>query len=134
MPCHAVPCSFAPSLAVAVAAAVFVIGGAAHAASGGPIGTLMLGRYDCELPGNAGGAAAYRDPQASFTVVTASRYLAGQAMAGTYLLRGDTVTMTSGPLTGTRLLRRNGKFLRQIDADGAPGALRCVLARESDLR
>jgi hypothetical protein len=119
------------SLAAAFALA---LAGAAHAAAGGPIGTLMLGRYDCERPGNAGGALAEVDPKTSFTVVTASRYVAGETMAGTYLLRGDTVTMTSGPLAGTRLLRRNGKFLRRIEADGTPGALRCVLARESDLR
>jgi hypothetical protein len=121
-------------LAVPALAALVLAGAAAHAASGGPIGTLMLGRYDCELPGSAAGALAQRDPRTSFTVVTSSRYTAGAAMAGTYLLRGDTVTMTSGPLAGTRLLRRNGKFLRRIEDDGAPGALRCVLARESDLR
>jgi hypothetical protein len=122
-----------PRLALPALAAL-TFAGAAQAAAGGPIGTLMLGRYDCERPGTAGGALVEPDPATSFTVVTASRYTAGAAMGGTYLLRGDTVTMTSGPLAGTRLLRRNGKFLRRIEPDGTPGALRCVLARESDLR
>lgn len=120
-------------LALSVVAGVACLAGAAEAASGGRLGLLMVGRYDCELPGNAGGALSYADAAASFEVVPSSRYVGANAKPGTYLLTGDTVTMTSGPLAGTRLLRRGGKFLRRIAPDGTPSALRCVLARPSDL-
>ena len=98
-------------------------------ATGGTLRTLMLGSYECERPGDAAGAPV-AEPGASFAVTTASRYLTGSG-EGTYLLTGDTVTMTSGPLAGTRLLRLRGHFLRRID-DGKPGAVRCVHARRSD--
>jgi hypothetical protein len=47
-------------------------------------------------------------------------------------MTGGTVTMTSGPLAGTRLVRVRPAFLRRIEGDGVPGPLRCVLSRSSD--
>lgn len=110
-----------------------VLGTAAPlAAKPGPLGTLTLGRYVCERPAMAGSQAAVTDTEASFAVTTASRYVAADGTRGTYLFTGDTVEMTSGPLTGTRLVRLRESFLRVLGADGVPGPTRCVLSRSSD--
>ena len=106
---------------------------AAPAAAGtGPIRTLMLGHYDCERPGAPGSQVFEPDPAASFSVTNASRYRAADGTIGTYLMTGGTVTMTSGALAGTRLVRVRPAFLRRIEPDGVPGPLRCVLSRSSD--
>lgn len=102
------------------------------AARPGPIATLTLGRYVCERPAEPGSQAAVTDPDASFAVTTASRYVAPDGTRGTYLLTGDTVEMTSGSLAGTRLVRLRESFLRVLDADGSPGKTRCILSRSSD--
>jgi len=113
----------------ALAFILCLIASPALAASGGPLGTLMLGRYDCERPGPPA-APAVPEPDWSFAVTTSSRYVA-KSGEGTYLLTGNTVTMTSGPLDGTKLVRLRGGFLRVVE-NGKPGPVRCVLARRSD--
>lgn len=97
----------------------------AQAAPGGPLDTLQLGDYACELPGDAVGPAGIRQPAADFSIVTASSYSAG-GKRGTYLLTGTTVQMTSGPMKGTRFAKLSDNFLRRLGADGAPSTLRCV--------
>jgi hypothetical protein len=101
-------------------------------AAPGPLSTLTLGRYVCERPAEPGSQVAVTDPATSFAVTTASRYVAADGTRGTYLLTGDTMEMTSGPLAGTRLVRLRGSFLRVLGADGLPGPTRCVLSRNSD--
>ena len=95
---------------------------------GGEIGTLEQGRYVCELPGDATGPAGRHVADADFTVISASNYRA-KGRQGSYLLTGDRVTMTSGPHKGRRLHRLSRGFLREVDADGSDGLLRCVLGR-----
>lgn len=95
--------------------------------AGGPIGTLTIGRYVCELPGDASGAAGRPQPDFEFRVVNASSYKAG-GVRGSYLLTGDRVMMTGGKLKGLRLHRISGGFLRRIEQDGSDGEMRCVLA------
>jgi len=112
---------------VAVAADEASLGPAA-----GRLMTLTLGSYQCERPGVPGEPGGVSDPAASFAVTSSSRYVAGDGTRGTYLFTGDTVTMTSGPLAGMRLVRLRGSFLRRIEANGVPGDLRCVLSRSSD--
>ncbi len=102
------------------------------AAKPGPLATLMLGHYICERPTAPGSQAAVTDPAASFEVTTASRYVATDGTRGTYLLTGDTVEMTSGVLTGTRLIRLHESFLRVLGPDGIPSRTRCVLSRSAD--
>ncbi len=112
---------------------LIVLGAAAPlAAKPGPLGTLTLGRYVCERPAAPGSQAAVTDPAASFEVTTASRYVAADGTLGTYLFTGDTVEMTTGALTGTRLVRLHEAFLRVLDADGVPGRTRCVLSRSAN--
>ena len=117
------------ALSIAPALALGLVATPVLAASGGPLGTLMLGRYECERPGPPA-EPAVPEPGWSFAVTTSSRYIA-QAGEGTYLLTGDALTMTSGPLDGTKLVRLRGGFLRIVQ-DGQPGPVRCVLLRRSD--
>ncbi len=95
------------------------------AAPGGDLETLPIGDYQCELPGDVTGPAGLRVPDEDFTVVNASSYSAGGAM-GSYLLAGENLTMTGGPLRGKRYKRMSAGFVRLIDAAGKPGDLRCV--------
>lgn len=89
------------------------------------MGSLDAGTYVCELPGDAGGAAGLRQADEAFDIVNANTYRNG-AGRGTYLLTGDTVTMTSGPKQGQRFHRISGRFLRLIGPDGNDSPLRCV--------
>ena len=102
------------------------------AAKPGPLATLTLGRYICERPADPGSQTAVIDAAASFAVTTASRYVAADGTRGTYLFTGNEVEMTSGMLTGTRLVRLRESFLRVIGTDGEPGPTRCILSRSSD--
>ena len=97
----------------------------AFAAPGGPIGTLPLGVYRCELPGDAAGPVGVRVAKEDFTIANASSY-AAEGGRGTYLLTGDVLAMTSGPKAGQRFRRLSDGFLRRIEPDGSDGPLRCV--------
>jgi hypothetical protein len=99
--------------------------GPALAAPGGPIATLLPGRYICELPGDASGPAGLRQDDESFVVINAASYETAVGR-GTYLVTGDMVTITSGPKNGQRFRRISDNFLRRIGPDGQDSALRCV--------
>ena len=101
----------------------------ALAVPGGAIGTLGIGTYACELPGDASGPVGLRRPEWDFTVIGASSYRAG-GLTGSYLLTGDLVTMTSGPRAGLRFRRETRGLLRLADGPKAPARLRCVLLRD----
>lgn len=88
------------------------------------IGTIERGTYNCELPGDAAGTVGIPQPDESFTITAASRYSSPQG-EGTYLRRGNVVTMTSGPRNGTRYAVESQGYLRKIE-NGQPGRLRCV--------
>ena len=108
-----------PLLALASAAV------AAPAVAQNGIGTIERGTYICELPGDVRGAAGIAQPQANFTIESASRYSSPQG-SGTYLRRGDEMRMTSGPRSGDAYRMISRSFLRLLDADGTPGKLRCI--------
>jgi hypothetical protein len=97
---------------------------AAPAAAQGQIGTIERGPYVCELPGDAAGAAGIPQPEESFTIESASRYSSPQGN-GTYLRRGDRLTMTSGPRNGDSYEVVGPGFLRKI-VNGEVSRLRCV--------
>lgn len=102
-----------------------LLGGTAAPALGqGAIGTIERGTYVCELPGDAGGRAGVEQPGQALTIESASRYSSPQG-SGTYLRRGDTLRLTSGPRQGESYAVVSGSFLRRIE-DGRPGRLRCV--------
>ena len=98
----------------------------ASAVPGGEIGTLSIGRFVCELPGDATGPAGLHVPSADFEVVSASSYRTNGRI-GTYLLIGDRVIMTSGLHKGERFRRVSAGFLRKLNSDGSDGELRCIL-------
>ena len=99
---------------------------AAPAFAQGAIGVAERGTYVCELPGDAGGRAGIAQPDQALSIESASRYSSPQG-SGTYLRRGDTLLLTSGPRQGESYAVVSGSFLRRIE-DGKPGRLRCVRA------
>lgn len=101
------------------------------AVPGGEIGTLTVGKYICEMPGDAGGPVGKVLPEYGFRVVNASSYKAG-GIRGSYLYTGDRVVMTGGTLKGLKLLRVSDGFLRQIDDNGSETGMRCVLTSHSN--
>lgn len=94
---------------------------------GGKIGTLILGRYACELPGDAGGLIGRRMPEYDFTIVNASSYVA-DGVRGSYLLTGTQVVMTSGKLRNMRFERVSAGFLRQAGDTPWESTIRCIRA------
>lgn len=90
----------------------------------GAIGTVERGLFVCELPGDAAGRAGVTQPERNFTIESASRYSSAQG-SGSYLRRGDTLTLTSGPRQGESYAVISEGFLRLIEG-GRPGRLRCV--------
>jgi hypothetical protein len=115
--------ALAPILALALGAAAPP---SPPAVPGGLIGTLELGKYTCELPGDAGGPVRVEAKDFDFTVIHGSSYRAA-GTRGSYLLTGDFVTMTGGKLRGLKLHRISTGFLRQVTKDGSDGEMRCVL-------
>jgi hypothetical protein len=109
----------------ALATIALLATGPALAAPGGPIATLLPGRYICELPGDATGPAGLRQDDESFVVLNATSYTASGGR-GTYLVTGEVVTITSGPKNGQRFRRISDNFLRRIGPDGQDSTLRCV--------
>jgi hypothetical protein len=107
-------------LIAAIAAAAL----AAPAMAQNDIGTLARGTFACELPGDAAGSVGVPQPSENFTIESASRYGAAGG-GGTYLRRGDLVTMTSGPRNGDAYRIVGRDFLRKIEG-GEPGRLRCI--------
>jgi hypothetical protein len=108
-----------------------LMAGPVSATPGGDMETMPIGDYICELPGDATGPAGVHVPAEDFTVVTASSYRAGDAM-GSYLLAGDQLTMTGGPLQGKRYKRQSEGFVRKLDDQGKPGDLRCVRRKRNN--
>lgn len=102
----------------------------ASAAPGGPLGTLPLGNYRCELPGDAEGAAGVRQPGDDFSIIFGSGYRTA-AGRGIYLMTGERVEFTSGPLRGIAFARSGRSFLRRLSPAGGEAGLRCVRAPNS---
>jgi len=101
------------------------------AAPGGRLGTLPIGEYRCELPGDATGLGGHPVPDENFAIRNASSY-ANAVGSGSYLLTGETVVMTSGPKRGAQYRRLSDNFLRKLDKTGQETRLRCV--RRSSVR
>ncbi len=106
-------------LSLALAAAL-----ATPALAQGAIGTVPRGTFVCELPGDAAGQAGIPQPERNFTIESASRYSSPQGN-GSYLRRGNTLTLTSGPRQGESYAVISNGFLRLIEG-GRPGRLRCI--------
>jgi hypothetical protein len=119
-----------PALApIALAAAIFAASLAAPAGAvpGGMLGTLLTGKWRCELPGDAT-VVPVAKPEYDFRIVPDSSYRVGDRGEGTYLRLSNKVTMTSGPFAGVHFVADTDAMVHRIEADGKPGKLRCVHA------
>ncbi len=123
----AIPGAVLGAILGAIALSCAVWSGPAGAVPGGELGTVEVGRYVCELAGDAAGPAGRHVPEADFSIVTTSSYRV-DGRGGSYLRTGDRVVFTSGPRDGERYRRLRSGFLRRSLADGSDGPLRCVLA------
>jgi hypothetical protein len=109
--------------ALCLAAAISLMPSGARAE--GRLGTLEPGRYLCELPGDAAGLASVPLPDMWFDVVNASSYTA-PAGSGTYLLTGETLVFTRGPMKGMKFTRIGARTLKVVDGAGERAKMRCV--------
>ena len=71
------------------------------------------------------GEAGVHQPSADFTVLHDSVYRSSSG-AGSYLLTGQLIVMTSGPKRGEHYRRLSDGFLRRLAPDGTETALRCI--------
>ena len=90
----------------------------------GPLATLPVGRYQCSLPGDAGGSA-WTPIDKRFSIKNASRYLHPEG-TGTYLMSGDELVFTRGPLKNERYKRMGTSMLRMKNEDGSLSRIRCA--------
>jgi hypothetical protein len=98
---------------------------AALAQADGPLGTLPVGEYQCALPGDADGAAWVPIEGKSFRIKSASRYSSPTGQ-GTYLLSGEDLVFTRGPMKDERYQRMGSSMLRMKNLDGSLTRVRCV--------
>ena len=90
----------------------------------GRLRVLPHGYWSCGLPGDALGMAFRADDDLSFTTIPNSSYEA-QGGGGTYLLIGDRLAFTRGPLKGRKFLWESANRLR-VATDGVErGRLIC---------
>lgn len=99
----------------------------AAATPGGKLETLPQGRYTCSLPGDALGDAWVVIPEKGFVIDNGSTYRTDSG-TGTYLLTGELVRFTRGPMKGMQFERTSNGALRWLDENGAAGRVRCVRA------
>jgi len=92
---------------------------------GGMLRTLPRGTFECALPGNAAGDAYRVVSEESFRIGTASRYRSEEG-TGTYILRGQFLTFTSGPKKDERFRRIGPNQVRKLGSDGETTDLLCT--------
>jgi hypothetical protein len=99
--------------------------GSAPAPTGGVLGTLQRGEWECALPGDAGGAAFVVVPEEGFRIGNASSYR-NAAGNGIYLLRGTELVFTRGPKKDERFRVLGANTLQKLEADGSLSKLICT--------
>ncbi len=87
--------------------------------------TLAMGRWACELPGDAA-APPVRQPDEDFEIVPDSSYRVADRQRGTYLRLEDRFTMTSGPFAGRSYRLYSPTEAQRLDGQGMPMPLRCI--------
>ena len=95
------------------------------APTGGMLGILQHGQWQCALPGDAAGAAYVDIPAESFLIGTASSYISPQGR-GIYLMRGAEVVFTRGPKKDQRFKVLGENTLQKLAADGSLSKLICT--------
>lgn len=113
--------------AMILALGLLGLSASAQAVPGGKLQTLQLGRWTCEVPGDAT-VLPIAKPELSFTTVPDSSYLAPNGTRGSYLRLADELTLTSGAFSGRRFTMDGEKIMRELDEGGKPSSIRCVHA------
>lgn len=95
---------------------------------------IPAGVYECDAPINVGGMMM-GSPQTGlmFGVTGPAAYRDFNGGKGGFALSGDLLTMTSGPLKGTRYRRQGPTLFRPLNAAGAIGPTRCLLNKSKTL-
>ncbi len=100
--------------------------GRGAAPSGGVLGILAHGEWQCALPGDAGGEAFVDVPSEAFRIGTSSSYRTPDGGRGIYLLRGTELVFTRGPKKDQRFAVKGENTLQKLKADGTPAKLICT--------
>ena len=100
---------------------------AATAAPGGRMSVMPLGIYSCGVPGDALGSVRQVDESQGFHVIVGSSYAVGEE-TGNYLLTGDRLQMSNGPMKGRTFSRESASRLREI-VDGQESETFCIRIR-----
>ena len=95
------------------------------APSGGLLGILRHGDWQCALPGDAGAGAFVEVPAEAFRIGTASSYESPTG-GGIYLMRGTEVVFTRGPKKDQRFRLLGENTLRKLNPDGSGSKLICT--------
>ena len=90
----------------------------------GRLRVLPHGYWQCGLPGDALGTAFRVEDDVSFTTIPNSSYHA-RGGGGTYLLTGDRLTFTRGPLNGRKFVWESANRLRVVSDGAVRGRLIC---------
>lgn len=101
-------------------------GGSTPPPTGGMLGTLQRGDWECALPGDAGGEAYMVVPEEGFRIGNASSYRTADGGRGIYLLRGTELVFTRGPKKDERFRVLGENTLRKLEPDGSPSKLFCT--------
>ncbi len=96
----------------------------APASADGTLTTMPHGRYQCSLPGDAGGPARLMVEEAHFRIASASSYRSPKGR-GVYIMRGKELHFTRGPKNGERYKRVGDTALQKLDAKGELTRLLC---------
>ena len=109
-------------------------GSAPRPAGAAPAGALARGVYECDTPINIGGMIQGTPATgAMFGVTGEGTYRDFNRGNGRFQLAGNILTMTSGPLQGTRYQRQSETVFRPLNATGKTGPITCRLNRSKSL-
>ena len=113
-------------------------GGGGDSSGGDEAGgaVLPVGVYACDAPITIGGMVS-ADPQTGpmFGVTGPGRYRDFDGGTGRFELSDHILTMTSGPLEGTRYRQdpEMETYFQLLDENGEVGGIRCVLNEAKDI-
>lgn len=97
-------------------------------------GPLQGGVYACDMPISIGGMMQGTPATGPmFGVTGPGRYRDFNGGTGTFALNGNILTMTTGPLKGTRYRREGATYFKPMNARGETGSIRCILNRYKSL-
>ncbi|WP_029087429.1 hypothetical protein [Brevundimonas aveniformis] len=127
-------------IAVSVAALAVLLaacgGGDASSGDDASGAVLPLGVYECDAPMMMGGMVV-PNPQTGpmFGVTAPGRYRDFDGGTGRFELADHVLTMTSGPLEGTRYRQdpEMETYFQPLDETGEVGEIRCVLNADKDI-